>query len=627
MRSFASRLARAALPAGLLTVLLLLVLLASLQYRWTGELSEAERTRLRAAARASAGAFAREFDRELTRAFVQLRIDSDAEGRLDAGSFAERYQAFRRDAAHASLVKEVFLAERAANGSLLLSQFEPSGRFMRAEWPVELLTVRVHIEEFLALAGDRLEELARGHRPQEMRLPGLDVIAADVPALVSPVLQLPWFEARTGLGRPPRIETLMPRAFLVLRLDLSYLRNRLLPALAGRHFAAQGLEYDLAVVRQQSPSSTVWRSNAQVELRLPGDADARLLELRFEDLAREEPRGPLGSLVGVGGQAERPIPFVGGFLRRGDAARSAEDLGHWRLIATHRAGSIEGVVLAMRRRNLTVSGAILLLLAASAVLITVSAQRARRLAEDQMDFVAAVSHELRTPVAVISSAAENLADGLVEGPVRVRRYGSLLRDEGRRLRDMVEQVLDFSGSSGRRTRAPLAELELPQIVDDALGACGWALDAAGFAVEKRISPGLPPIRGDAAALGQAVRNLIANAIAHAPDGRWLAIQVGAKADGTELRITVEDRGPGIPADELPRLFQPFFRGRQTIESQVRGFGLGLALVERVASAHGGRVTVSSEQGQGTAFTIHFPAVLRSQRARQPEIDRVPDPAG
>ena len=121
------------------------------------------------------------------------------------------------------------------------------------------------------------------------------------------------------------------------------------------------------------------------------------------------------------------------------------------MVVKHRAGSLEAAVAATRRRNLAISFGILLLLGASVGFIVLSSRRAQRLATQQMEFVAGVSHELRTPLAVICSAAENLADGVIDNRDQIKRYGGLIRDEGRRLTGMVEQVLEFAGAqSGRK---------------------------------------------------------------------------------------------------------------------------------------------------------------------------------
>jgi signal transduction histidine kinase len=272
----------------------------------------------------------------------------------------------------------------------------------------------------------------------------------------------------------------------------------------------------------------------------------------------------------------------------------------WTIALFHRAGSVDAAVAAAQRRGGVVAGAVLLLLAGSAALVIASARRERRLAGRQLEFVAAVSHELRTPLTVIRSAAENLRDGLVVEPARVREYGAVLREEGRRLTDMVEQVLAFAGADagGSERRKPV---DVDRLVRGVLADSG--LEAAGLDVRVEIEPGLR-IVGDEPILAAALRNLLVNLRKYAADGGFA--RVAAHAAGPMVEIMVEDRGPGIAPDEIRRVFEPFFRGRRASESQAPGSGIGLALVRRIAQAHGGSVEARPLE-RGLALVLRVPA--------------------
>jgi two-component system phosphate regulon sensor histidine kinase PhoR len=115
---------------------------------------------------------------------------------------------------------------------------------------------------------------------------------------------------------------------------------------------------------------------------------------------------------------------------------------------------------------------------------------------------------------------------------------------------------------------------------------------------------------DPKALGRCLQNLMTNALKYASEGRWMAIgaQPGRGTEAGEVLITVKDRGQGIEPDEIPHIFEPFYRGDAARESQTHGTGLGLSLAKEAVEAMGGRLTVSSRLGEGTAFTLHFPAV-------------------
>jgi signal transduction histidine kinase len=275
----------------------------------------------------------------------------------------------------------------------------------------------------------------------------------------------------------------------------------------------------------------------------------------------------------------------------------------------HQSGSLEAAVAGARKRNLALSFGVLLLLTVSIGLLTTSSRRAQRLARQQMEFVAGVSHELRTPVAVIKSAAENLSQGVVGNADRVKRYGQMIEGEARRLAEMVERVLQYAGIEsglGYGARSPLAPKE---ILESAIGNVLPLLGPDKITIDRQIPEGLPPVIGDAAALRSAVQNLVANAVKYGGTDRWVGIKAEHARQGrtSEVRITVSDHGPGIPANELPHIFDPFYRGGDAMAQQIHGNGLGLSLVKRIVNAHGGQVSVVTRPGMGSAFTIALPA--------------------
>jgi signal transduction histidine kinase len=334
------------------------------------------------------------------------------------------------------------------------------------------------------------------------------------------------------------------------------------------------------------------------------DAAAGLLELRSEP-------GPAGSR-GMPGFPARPY---------------GEDSGRWRLEAANREQPLETVVAAARSRNLAVGLGVLLLLLAAVTLVVVTAGRAQRLADRQMEFVAAVSHDLRTPLAVIRSTSENLADGVVKDPSRVRQYGGIIRDQSQRLGEMIEDVLSFAGASSPDRARRDDPVAVATLVDGALEALAPALRDQGFEVERHVAEGLPTIRGDGGKLRLALRNLVENAMKYDGGARWLAVRAGLDPrDSSVVIVSVEDRGPGIAADDLPHVFEPFYRGRSAQDGSIQGFGLGLALVKRTVEDHGGRVTVASAPGRGTTFGIRLPAGAISPARAENGVDGLPDPA-
>jgi signal transduction histidine kinase len=329
--------------------------------------------------------------------------------------------------------------------------------------------------------------------------------------------------------------------------------------------------------------------------------------------------------------------------RSGNAARvirsgMAAD-GRWRLLAQHRAGSLEAAVAAARSRNLVLSSGVLVLLTMAIGLIVVSARRAQTLARQQMEFVAAVSHELRTPVSVIGTAAGNLADGVVAEPDRVKKYGETIQGEARRLGETVERVLLLAGIESGRAATMRVALDPSALVHEAIEACRPQIDAAGVTVEVAVDRDLPAVEGDRAALRSALQNLISNAVKYGGDSRWVRVSARRRATGPgsgyfvkELRagggrpfeesaveFSVEDRGPGIATEDRSHIFEPFYRGRDAVARQIQGSGLGLNLVRRIAEAHHGRVEVASEPGKGSTFTMTLPAAVDRHAAAAAEV--------
>jgi signal transduction histidine kinase len=284
----------------------------------------------------------------------------------------------------------------------------------------------------------------------------------------------------------------------------------------------------------------------------------------------------------------------------------------WTLSLVHAQGSLEIAVARTRRWNLGVSLGVLALLAASVSLALVASQRAQRLARERMEFVAGISHELRTPLSVIRSAAENLADGVVEARPQVQQYGSLIADEGRKLSDMVDQVLTFSTlESGHALRLQPAAID--RVVEDAVRGVAAMAEAAGMRVETRVEGPLPQVMADVPALGRVVTNLVTNAVKYAAGGGWVGITVDAPHGGSHVRVSVADRGPGISPQDQKRVFEPFFRGHDATAAQIHGNGLGLDLVRRIVEQHGGRVSLASEPGHGCRFTVELPGTAGASR--------------
>jgi signal transduction histidine kinase len=625
----------------------LLVVLATLQYRWLGQISADERERRSAALATQAKAFADDFDRELTRAYLLFQWEPAPGLESLAERVAGRYDRWQETARLPQLVRDVYVVGTDGLGDPSLQRFDPASRLLeRAGWPDELAPLR-------ALAEQKLPEPSSGGAAVTRALP--PPLWDNVPALVVP---MPTMQFQS---QPEASEFRLNFAisYAVLALDREFVTREWFPALVDEYFGADSGEFQLAVVEAGS-GQVVYQS---VEHFSPPadaatDASSDLFQVRpqeFGGMASEIRRistiVPLpgdGGIGPPGGQAfVRRAPdgrrLVSGAtrieIREGvgmsvllppDAApqdRAAVTTGtgsmlatrpfggpaRWKLLVQHRFGSLEAAVDAARRRNLAISFGILGLLGVSVGLLVVSTRRAQQLARQQMAFVAAVSHELRTPLAVIRSAGDNLADGVVAGADAVRQYGELVRGEGRRLTDMVEQILELSGIHSRERAFVLRPVALRPLVEDVIAASRPLVDAAALDVQIEIPETLPPVLADERALGRVVQNLVGNAIKYGAGGG--TIRVAGTARGREVQLSVADRGIGIAFSDQARIFEPFYRAAEVVAAQIQGAGLGLSLVKRIVESHGGRVEVRSAPGQGSEFTVTLPAAVAEHVVR------------
>lgn len=274
-------------------------------------------------------------------------------------------------------------------------------------------------------------------------------------------------------------------------------------------------------------------------------------------------------------------------------------------------------VAASSRRTMIRLVAILGITLAFAIVSVWAIQRSRvqgalQLARLQMEFVASVSHELRTPLAVISSAADNIADGLVEGKEERKKYGVAIQNQSRQMTELVNQILLFAATKDRKYPYVLRPLQVSEIADSVLLRTSELVKRSGFIVDLQIEPGLPCVMGDLSALSQCLQNLIGNAVKYSGESRWIGVTTflgdSERRSNKEIRIAVHDHGIGIDRSELQRIFEPFYRSPAVKADQIHGTGLGLSLSRTIAETMGGRLTATSELGVGSIFTLHLPVV-------------------
>ncbi|WP_160668541.1 sensor histidine kinase [Pseudarthrobacter sp. ATCC 49987] len=217
---------------------------------------------------------------------------------------------------------------------------------------------------------------------------------------------------------------------------------------------------------------------------------------------------------------------------------------------------------------------------------------------ERRNLTADVAHELRTPLAALQAGLEELRDGLIE-PTPAGLAG--LHDQSLRLGRVVADLAELSDVETAALSLDLAPVDLAALAADALSRSEPQLRAAGLATELE-SAGPVWVRADGDRLHQAVGNLLANTARYCRKGDRVTLK--ALADGGEAVLTVADTGPGIPAEELPHIFDRLWRGRAA--EQIAGSGIGLALVREIVTSHGGTVQAASTPGEGTTIALHLP---------------------
>ena len=589
------------------TVAALLGLLATLQYNWLGKISDGEHEILQKRLQTDTERFAEDFNREIQNAYFNFQLNADVWREKNYAAFNERFDFWRGKTNYPNLIKNFYFTQTADNSTILHYDAEKRN-FVQTEWTDKLKNLR--------------EKLADEKN--------FEPIAEEIPALVMPVHEIEQTFNRILIRREdvpaPPIELPRKLGFLIIELNETVIKEQIFPDLVRKYFSeSDRANYKITVENQKEQPQTIFQT--QNETLGASDATAKLFSLSPGNLNFFINRDVLSTIdrrksnviikqtldtrntQTISSNIEQrqttnfknlkdENPRVRIFEQKGLSSN-----GIWTLNAQHADGSLEQFITNTRRKNLAISFGILSLLAISIVLIFLSAQRVKRLARKQMNFVSAVSHEFRTPLAVIYSAGENLTDGVVNEEKQVLLYGNLIKREGKKLSAMVEQILAFAGARSGNRKYDLRQTNVEEIIEAALSECKSLIDEKDFSIEKEIAENLPNVIADKAALSQAIQNLIANSIKYGNGNKWLKIT--AQNGGDKIKIAVEDRGIGIAPKDLKHVFEPFFRSERVIDEQIHGNGLGLSLVKQTVEAHGGTIEVKSEIGKGSRFTIEL----------------------
>ncbi len=240
-----------------------------------------------------------------------------------------------------------------------------------------------------------------------------------------------------------------------------------------------------------------------------------------------------------------------------------------------------------------------------ALLVFDDITRLKRLEALRTDFAANVSHELRTPITSIRGYAETLLGMDSPDPAHVKRFTEIIARNASRLAMLIEDILtlSFLESPAAHRTLECATVSVPAILSGVVETLRPTADARSIAVRITTDP-LLTVRANESLVSQALANLVSNAVKYSPVGAEVSVKAASQGDA--VCFEVSDTGPGIAAEHIPRLFERFYRVDDARSRELGGTGLGLAIVKHIAKIHGGDVSVTSQVGRGSTFTIRIP---------------------
>jgi two-component system phosphate regulon sensor histidine kinase PhoR len=241
---------------------------------------------------------------------------------------------------------------------------------------------------------------------------------------------------------------------------------------------------------------------------------------------------------------------------------------------------------------------------AGAVLVMYDITEIRRLERVRRDFVANVSHEFKTPLTAIQGFAETLLGGALDDAQNSRRFLEIIRDHSVRLGALTTDLLKLSRIEAGKMEMEKRAVELPDVMASCLETSRLKAAQKGVALRMECPATLPPVLGDAAYLREALQSLLDNAVQYTAAGGQIAVSAAA-ADASVV-VTVSDTGIGIPQAEQERVFERFYRVEAARSREEGGTGLGLSIVKHIVEAHGGKIWLESEVGEGSRFHFSVP---------------------
>jgi len=546
-------------------MVVILPLLAYLQYTWLGQLSEQEYKRMQDNVRTAAFHCSMDFNQEITELLKSMGGVLQGSEKDITSTIAARINKWKKTAAHPEIISDsiAFIPYPAADETVLIKVNERSSIFL-------------------------FKDLSAIALPIEGRL----------------------------------------REAVCVSIDTKYISSLLIPEIIRTHFSSSIVsDYDFKVVDNIGKTffgSSGTKSEGVQEI---ADVTVPFLTLPRMPLSLMPPGRPMrGEIFPIDRDSQRPFERMlqeqdrerefslpRGTMPPRDRTYEMRSPGLYELRIRHHDGSLEAAINNNRLRSLGISFGVLLLLGASVGFLLISANRAQRLAQQQLEFVAGVSHELRTPLAVLKSAGENLADGVIQEKDRTRQYGELINSEVIRLSEMVEKALAYAGIRSGEQVYEFHPVNISDVIEAAIHKAKKVIPKDIFSIEVSIDQKLPQIIGQAAALQSACENLIINAFKYSSTRKWIKVEAHPApiSNASYVEIIVRDCGIGIPAKDLANIFKPFYRGSNAIDKQIHGSGLGLSITKHIVEAHKGTISVKSTAKEGSVFTMRLPIAFQA----------------
>ena len=322
----------------------------------------------------------------------------------------------------------------------------------------------------------------------------------------------------------------------------------------------------------------------------------------FEAIQAAANRAPRGdSPVVVDVLSPDALSPLGALARRS----LAPWLPGWTLVAKHiDPEGLAATIRWQRARRIVLVLVAILLVGAGGLITGRLVSRELDLARLKTSFAANVSHELRSPITQIRLKGESLQLDLWEDEDDRRRHYDAIVRESERLSRLVDNVLDFAAIERGTKNYTIRPHDLGITLRNAVQSMRISMEARGLTFDADIPDELPMVAHDQEAIAQALTNLLSNAAKYGAQGKWIGLSTNVLPDGVE--IYVADKGIGIDRDEIPRIFEQYYRSQDPRARSLKGTGIGLAIVKYIMEAHAGQVSVSSTPGRGSVFTLFLP---------------------